>query len=159
MSYSTCGAEVRRRLFPSQSLNRGDYMNLRSRIWTATCFVFSMILRLQNGKRMPDKSNAGRLGEDFDDYDCNEGASYIPRSAVSRCIMRPSSTSNSLPVLHVSRMTDKACIHWIILVALAGALAPAAGCRRAPPFSGDWRELRHGERGGTLGLLDRFCHR
>jgi len=37
-------------------------------------------------------------------------------------------------------------------------LAPAAGCRRSPPFSGDWRELRHGERGGRGGFVDGSGH-
>ena len=55
-------------------------------------------------------------------------------------------------------MAEKACINWILFAALAGALAPVAGCRRAPPFSGDWRGLRHGERGGRGGFVDGSGH-
>jgi hypothetical protein len=45
-------------------------------------------------------------------------------------------------------------IRWVFLVVLAGALVSGAGCRRAAPFSGDWRELRHGERRGLWGFVD-----
>jgi hypothetical protein len=46
------------------------------------------------------------------------------------------------------------CMRWMLILALATALAPAAGCRRAPPFSGDWRALHHGERDGRWGFVD-----
>src|SRR5262245_56472284 len=52
-------------------------------------------------------------------------------------------------------MTEKVLI---LFVALASALVPAAGCRRAATFSGDWRELRHGERGGRWGFVDHSGH-
>jgi hypothetical protein len=40
----------------------------------------------------------------------------------------------------------------LLLVALASALVLAGSCRK--PFAGDWRELRHGERGGLWGFVD-----
>lgn len=45
-------------------------------------------------------------------------------------------------------------IRSFLLAALAVALVSAADCYRETPFSGDWRDLRHGERDGLWGFVD-----
>lgn len=44
--------------------------------------------------------------------------------------------------------------YCVLVAALVGALALSVACRRHPPFSGDWRELRHGQRGDRWGFGD-----
>src|SRR5262249_39511560 len=64
----------------------------------------------------------------------------------------PPKPANSRSARMRTSSHKQTCIRSVVFAAL---LTSAAGCERTPPFSGDWHELRHGERGNRWGFVDR----